>query len=370
MLAVAAWAYPCQSASLKLIGIAKVAPDAKAGGWQIGGLSGIDYDAAHDRWYVESDDKSEYGPSRFYVVALPYDGNGIGMPEFTATLPIQTPDGARFPESGHGGESLDTESIRLDPKSGGLVMSSEGDPRDGFGPAIRRIDRRGRVLSKLALPPLFAFDATGRTGPRPNRSLEGLTFTPDGAGLWASMEAPFFQDAPFPSLESGAPVRFTLFGAADSVARQYVYNVDPLLPQSAGRLSDNGVSEILAVDDRHLLVLERSGIKQDDGDFHFFVRLYCTSADGATDVSGLGGLAGRTYQAMRKRLVFNFATLTDPVSDNVEGMTWGRPLANGDRSLVFVTDNNFSARHDSQFEAFDVLRSNKGRSLARALGCP
>jgi hypothetical protein len=40
--------------------------------------------------------------------------------------------------------------------------------------------------------------------------------------------------------------------------------------------------------------------------------------------------------------------------DNVEGMTWGPPLRSGERSLVFVSDNNFSASQVTQFIALAV----------------
>ncbi|HEY0267370.1 MAG TPA: esterase-like activity of phytase family protein [Rhizomicrobium sp.] len=367
LLLLLAAALPVSSraaAPLRLIGVARLPPDADAGGWPVGGLSGIDYDARSDTWFVVSDDKSEFGPSRFHAVTLPYDARAVGLPVFSSTMVMRDARGAAFPASGAGAESLDSESIRIDPQ-GGFVVSSEGDPKDRFGPAIRRVDAQGRVMSQRVLPDLFTFDAMQKTGPRPNRSLEGLSFASDG-GLWAAMEAPLFQDAPFPSLTRGAPVRFTLFSHGG--ARQYVYAVDPLPPQAAGRVADNGVSEILTVDDRHLLVLERSGVRQDDGDFHFFVRLYCASTENATEVSAMPSLAGRDYRVLRKRLVFDFAALAHPPSDNVEGMTWGRRLGNGNRSLVFVTDNNFSPRHASQFEVFEV--ESGARAVQKALGCP
>ncbi len=40
---------------------------------------------------------------------------------------------------------------------------------------------------------------------------------------------------------------------------------------------------------------------------------------------------------------------------NVEGVTFGPTLANGRRSLVLVTDNNFNAKEKTQFLLFEVL---------------
>ena len=40
--------------------------------------------------------------------------------------------------------------------------------------------------------------------------------------------------------------------------------------------------------------------------------------------------------------------------DNLEGMTWGPKLPNGERSLILVSDNNFSATQVTQFVALAV----------------
>jgi hypothetical protein len=63
------------------------------------------------------------------------------------------------------------------------------------------------------------------------------------------------------------------------------------------------------------------------------------------------------YRAPAKRLVADFAQLGLSRLDNTEGMCWGPRLANGHRSLVVVSDDNFSARQVTQFAAFDYLES-------------
>ncbi|QXQ08680.1 PEPxxWA-CTERM sorting domain-containing protein [Sphingosinicellaceae bacterium] len=40
--------------------------------------------------------------------------------------------------------------------------------------------------------------------------------------------------------------------------------------------------------------------------------------------------------------------------DNIEGITFGKTLENGRRSLVLVADNNFTAGLPSQFLTFEV----------------
>jgi len=51
-----------------------------------------------------------------------------------------------------------------------------------------------------------------------------------------------------------------------------------------------------------------------------------------------------------KRLVFAFDDLGIPI-DNIEGMTFGPNLPDGRRTLVIVSDNNFSAGQFTQFIA-------------------
>ena len=116
----------------------------------------------------------------------------------------------------------------------------------------------------------------------------------------------------------------------------------------------NGLVELLAVDDRRLLALERSfsvGVGNS-------VKLYEIDLDGATDVSGIASVADLTgITTVSKRLVYDFNTLLAPDKlDNLEGMTFGPTLADGSRTLVFVSDDNFDPNNavGTQFLAFKV----------------
>lgn len=272
-------------------------------------------------------------------------------------------DGREFSEPGGGIEASDAESIRVDPRTGELIWSSEGDARDGFGPAIRSMKVDGTPIAKLPLPRMFQFDPTSRISPRSNLSIEGVTFTNQGLVLWFSMEAPLIQDGPVASRDAGARVRFTaLDRRSGGLLHQYAYHLEPIGPVPPDRLADNGVSDILAIDAGHFLVIERSGVQQDDKEFRFRPRLYCASTRHATAVGGLASLRDTVVRPMAKRLIFDFTAIATPRIDNVEGVTWGPSLANGHRSLLFVTDNDFSTkRPPTQLIAFDA-----GASTARA----
>ncbi len=110
-----------------------------------------------------------------------------------------------------------------------------------------------------------------------------------------------------------------------------------------------GLVELLALDSVRLLAVERAWVEG----VGFSVRLYLVSLAGAEDISGRGRLAGATERvaAAGKTLLLDFAELGLTL-DNVEGMSWGPMLADGRRTLLFVSDNNFNADEITQFFAF------------------
>jgi hypothetical protein len=111
------------------------------------------------------------------------------------------------------------------------------------------------------------------------------------------------------------------------------------------------VTEILAVSEDTFLVIERGGIETPDT-FNNYIKVYEVSVAGATDISGVASLEGAEFTPVSKRLVLDLnATDVTPI-DNVEGISWGPDLENGNRSLVLVSDNNFS---DSQVNQFIVV---------------
>ena len=62
------------------------------------------------------------------------------------------------------------------------------------------------------------------------------------------------------------------------------------------------------------------------------------------NVAGKAALAGQTFTPVTRTLLTDLSSLNLPcgVAD-FAGLTWGPTLANGDRSLVLVSDNGFDA---------------------------
>lgn len=311
-------------------------------GAAFGGISGIDYDARRGVWLLISDDRSDKAPARFYVARLEYNGRAAAKLTVDHGVPLRREDGSTFPSTRSAeGERADAEAIRLDPLTGTLVWSSEGDQPRGFNPSLRRADIAGAAAGEVPLPTGLSFDPAGVSGARANLTTEGLSFTPDGRALWVSMEAPLIQDGPVAAVQTGGLVRITRLDRQGVAQAQYAYRLDPIqAAPPAGKRADNGVSEILAVDDHRLLVLERSGVETAEGRFVYHCRLYLVDTRGAGAIApGMSLAAGA--RALDKTLLVNFDRLSGASPSNLEAMAWGPAQPGGGRTLVLASDDNF-----------------------------
>lgn len=358
---------PDTGLQLRLIGEQRIGWKQDYQGTAVGGLSGIDYDAKNDRWIMTSDDRSAINPARFYAAKLRYDAQQVAPIDITGVHFYKQADGSAYPNlkawRARGGEVPDIESIRLDPRDGSIWYTSEGDRKLGAQPFIRHARPDGSLIGTLPLPAMFAMPAPGApaqatpSGVRDNLGFEGLSFAADGQSLWGAIEAPLLQDGPVADFMNGAHNRITRFGRDGQVQAQYVYPLEKVASIAGPtRFAENGISEILAIDEHRLLVIERAGVQDAQGAFHEFVRVYEMDVRGATDVKEIPALAGASYTTASKRLVLDMNALNLPRLDNIEGICWGARLANGHASLVMVSDDNF---HDqiqvTQFLVFEVL---------------
>ncbi|GAB3255792.1 esterase-like activity of phytase family protein [Chitinimonas naiadis] len=316
-----------------------------------GGISGLDYNPQTQRWVMISDDRSQRAPARLYTADIRYGAAGFSRLEVLQVQPLRQADGGYFPSKREGGDVPDAESIRVDPCQGGLVWSSEGDRKLGLHPFIRRATDDGRYSGTIPLPTNLRMVPGQERGVRDNLALEGLTFTQGGKVLWTSMEAPRYQDGPLPSTEHGAYTRFSRIDLAGGNSRQYAYPLDavPVAGSYGEKRADNGVSEILAIDDEHLLVIERSGHEVGKGAFEFDVRLYEATVTGASNVLDLPSLNGTTYTPLKKRLLLHLNQAGIGRIDNIEAASWGPRLPDGRATLLLASDDNFADNQVSQF---------------------
>lgn len=326
----------------------------------VGGLSGIDYDAERDQYYLICDERSATSPSRYYTVSIKITGNKIDTVAFLRVDSLNQPNGQLYPSlKSSPQQAADPESIRYHKRTGTWFWSSEGAraKRNGTvvcrSPWVYQIDAKGRVLDSLTMP--NSIKSYPRDyGIRTNEALEGLALSPDGKTLWASMEGPTYQDGMPATTKNGALLRFTQFSlATGNAVAQYAYPVDAVaqLPVPKAAFGINGVPELLAIGEKQFLVLERSfstGIKD------CTIKIYLADfakADNVLEVSSLK--SDESISVASKKLLLNLENLGIAI-DNIEGITFGPKLPNGHASLLLVSDNNFADHEKTQILLFEV----------------
>ena len=344
------------------------------GAAEIGGLSGCVYDAASDEVLVVSDGRE---PPRFYTLKVRPGGDAGG------TLTV-VPLSVTYVQTAHDRRDLpfvlDFEGITI--AGGDVILSSEGENSDTEGeqPAVLRFDRQGRFRGSLEIPDLFlGGPADGALqGMRENEAFESLTSTPDGLRLITGAEGPLRQDDNDAGFDR--PVRTRLLemvrtGREWRPARQLVYELEPVKrpPWSGPSAISSGLVDLVALEGGRLLSLERSFVRERGGERRGVngIRLFEIDTAGADDVSTVTSLRERPEaRPVGKRLVLDVDDLRPRLGpelqtlENFEAMCEGPRFADGGRSLLLVSDNNFSA---NQRTAFLIFRMSLERRVAPGL---
>ena len=340
-------------------------------GTQVGGLSGSDYDQINNRYYSISDDRSDRNPARFYTLNIDLSSGSLSSPgiSLSGVTTLLNQNNQSFATN-----TLDPEGIGLT-RNRTVFVSSEGEVSNLVGrlqsPFINEFALgTGRQLRQLPVPSKFVpviglTDAPTREI-RNNLAFENLTITPDQKFLFTATENALVQDGQIATINTGSRSRILKYNLTTGQPEQeFLYLTDPVavpaLPETA--FITNGLVELLALDNRGtFLALERSFSAGAPGTGNT-IKLYEVWLNGASDISGINSLNAinvNTVRPVDKRFVLNFDTLGVPTGlDNVEGMTLGSVLPNGQQSLVLVSDNNFSATQFSQILALELALENE-----------
>ncbi|MET4081506.1 hypothetical protein ABIB40_001452 [Pedobacter sp. UYP30] len=328
----------------------------------IGGLSGIDYDKKKDQYYVISDDPSARSPARFYTARIFISNYKIDSIGFTKVTDLLQPNGKPYPKYGTDRSvKPDAESIRYNPIEHNFLWSSEGERRFKVGdttivqPTLTFMNAQGQFLDTIPLPSGFHFSKRDK-GLRKNAVFEGLSYANNYKTLFVSLEEPRYEDSEKASFGfSGALTRILKFDVKSKKnVAQYAYNLDPLPVKPAIDMdwNVNGISEILALGDDKLLVMERAWAKGNDD--HSFIKVYIVDTKVAENEIDNPSFKANPPKVLKKKLLFDFDSLNRHI-DNFEGITFGPVLPNGHKSLIFCVDDNFSEMQVQQFFLFEVV---------------
>ncbi|MDX2118535.1 MAG: esterase-like activity of phytase family protein [Planctomycetota bacterium] len=259
---------------------------------------------------------------------------------------------------------LDPESCR-EGRDGSLWVADE------YGPHIDRFDAKARRYDRIGVPDKFRIQKpnadpekelppSNTSGRQPNRGFEGLAINPYGSKLFAIPQSPLIQDGALNDKNEriGKNIRMLQIGVETGdewgKTAEYVY------PLEDAKL---GVSEILAVNSRQFLVLERDGKAGAEAKVK---RLYLIDIEGASDVSNVAALPSdalpEEIKPARKTL---FLDLLDPkfnlagadMPEKIEGLTWG-PEIDGKLSLLVTSDNDLDPKQPTRLWMFTIDKSD------------
>jgi 3-phytase len=338
----------------------------QVGGTNVGGLSGIDFDAANNRYFINSDAPTN---PRFYTATLNIDGGVFDNSDvtFTGVTSLTNAGGVAFPAN-----TFDFEAIRYLPGSDTVLIPDEGNALAGIAPSIREFNATtGQQVRQIISP--SKFNPTATTGPYFNLSYESLTLTNGGSTILTGTENGLRQDTgnvANPSLTPQLARLVTFDSVTGTAGAEFAYPVDAVFEQpQPGNFAVQGLVELLSLGGDDYLSIERSftvgGASTGTG---YAIRLYQFSLAGATDVRNIDPLNGGVTP-ITKTLLFDLGALGTPL-DNIEGVTLGPTLEDGRRTLVLVSDDNFGAAQFTQFLVFASASAPEPSSLALiALTC-
>ncbi|CAD5978179.1 esterase-like activity of phytase family protein [Planktothrix agardhii] len=317
---------------------------------EVGGLSGITYNPEQQVYYAISDDSSNKNKARFYTLKI--DLSSGSLPETGVSVigvtQLLTETGETFTK-----DSLDPEGIAFSGNS--VFIASEGNFYGNIPAFIKEFSLQGKLLRSLPIPEKFRDKNWSKNqGVRSNLSLESSTITPDKNYLFTASENALIQDGEIANLDRGTPSRILRYNLqTNQPDREFLYFTDTLANSSfiAEQYNRQGLVDLLAIDQEHLISLERSfslGLG-------YTIKLFLVNLEQADNIQELESikLANSEIVPAEKTLLLNLNSLNILI-DNIEGLTWGSPLPEGGRSLILISDNNFMSLQTTQIIALRI----------------
>lgn len=309
--------------------------DLEIEGTRVGGLSGMDY--ANGKFYLVVDHPAK---PRFYEASIAINDKKIDTVIISEVVELKK--SSPFLED----KTLDLEGIRVDAENNEIVLTSEGSINNDKDPAVFKVTSEGEFVSEYSIPDYFK--ASGEQKPRNNGVFEGLAENFSKTGYWVGMELPLVKDGSKPKLfPTKSPVRITNFNdETGKPNKQFVMQLEGITKIPWLWFAVNGLTELIEYAPERFLVLERA-FSAGHGMNGNTVRIFDVDARNATNTLNDEILQKADFKPAEKRLIFDFKSVKKQLKketiDNLEGMTFGPQLPNGNQTLLLVSDNNFNS---------------------------
>ncbi|WP_165730079.1 esterase-like activity of phytase family protein [Polaribacter sp. 20A6] len=312
----------------------------------IGGLSGVDY--ANGAYYFVVDDGRN---PRFVKAEIKIKKNNIEAVDLKQVILLNDTTTSYYKEN-----ALDLESIFVEAETEAVYFVGEGSINKGKSPTVFKTDFNGNFMEAYQLPE----NLSNTKNIKHNAVFEGSSKSINGNGFWVAMEGPLKSDGEDPTFtKASSPIRITYFDKTSKKAtKQYAYQLEHITKPSKGNINLNGLTSILEYKENHFFIIERT-YQSGYGSYGNIVRIFDAVIDKeTTNILEIEALKEAEFIPLKKRLLLNFEEvkdqLTEGIIDNIEGITLGPILENGNQSLLLVADDNFQV-YGKQLNQFILL---------------
>ena len=334
---------------------------------EIGGLSGITYDAKNNLYYAISDDRGQKATPRFYTFTIDLSKGKLSNND---VIPVGVTNLLNTSNQPFPPNTTDTEGIAITNQDT-IFVSSEGDVDKLINPFIKEFAlASGKTISTLPIPDKFLPDSQKQKGIRNNLAFESLTITPNQKFLFTATENALIQDGLAAKSGVGTSSRILEYNLlTKQPEREFLYQTEPVTPlfNPTGKFA-SGLPDLLALNNQgNFLSIERSFTG-----LGFTVFVFEISLENATDIHNFDSIAKvdpDKIKPVEKKLLLDLRTL-DVSLDNVEGLTLGAKLPDGQPSLILISDNNFNGLQQTQILAFKLKIESPLTRLLRRLKIP
>lgn len=325
---------------------------------ELGGLSGLVYDQKNKKILAISDDRSQKNPARFYEFDIDISEKSFSIKP-SNIITLKDENNLVFKKN-----DIDFEGITLINDT--IYISSEGSLKNNkpILPALFKFDRSGKKLASLEIPSKFLPSSDTKQinfGARDNLVFEALGSLPEKNLIFMGTEEALLQDGSVTTPTYASKTRIIIY-KDEKVSKEVLYPLEqvPSVPVAGLSVGETGLVDFAVIDENTTYTLERAFLPLAK---KTFIKVFkVTGINEATDISKLDSVAkNKDIKLVNKELVLSMDEIVNSFSegfkttDNIEGICFGPTLANGHKTLIVVSDNNFSGVQRTQFLAFEIL---------------